>query len=92
MWFRRRRGDAMRVARLEAEVAAQRAIIADLGRRLLAAQRDALGNTVPLPRVRSQGAHVRGQKRPEGVGCPPAVGVRQETPPAPAWPPKEWTT
>lgn len=52
--FRRRRWvDAAWITRLEDEVLAQRAIIADLGRRLNAAQAGPLGDTVPQPRVRS---------------------------------------
>jgi hypothetical protein len=57
---RRRLVDAAYLAKLEDEVIAQRAIIADLGRQLYQAQADALGNTVPLPRVRSHAAPRRG--------------------------------
>ena len=60
--FRRRRWvDAAWIAKLENEVIAQRDIIADLGRRLHAAQHGPLGDnpltdTVPLPRMRSAAA------------------------------------
>ena len=52
--FRRRRlVDAAWITKLEDEVIAQRAIIADLGRQLHAAQTGPLGDTAPMPRVRS---------------------------------------
>ena len=58
--FRRRRWvDTAWITKLENEVLAQRDIIADLGRRLHAAQQGPLGDnplddTVRMPRVRSQ--------------------------------------
>lgn len=51
--FRRRRIDAATIARLAGENTALRHALADLGRQLHAAQTGPLGDTAPMPRVRS---------------------------------------
>jgi hypothetical protein len=76
--FSRRRTDAVLIAKLAAENAAQRVIIADLGRRLHRAQG---GNTVTLPRSRSD-------RRPTIDVTAPGPADQLHV----AWPPEAWRT
>lgn len=61
-------------ARLADVVESQRAIIADLGRQLLAAQGRALADTAPMPRYRS--GPVPGWHAHDGMVTPWAGGGR----------------
>lgn len=57
-WFRRRRRiDRALIAALAAENTALRHALAELGRQLHQTQTGPCGDTVPMPRVRSRGAH-----------------------------------